>query len=145
MEALKSLVQPLVGNVAGNSVVDGMKLVVLGGTVETARRMSSSAWSVVNHRIYTCLLLMYPPFKGPRSLTVGPTSRGFHVMCSLTCTATSIFPYGTLLRRGLPIRVVNAVAVPSARVATLSRIRDDDKFITAGVLWLPRVGQHIRR
>lgn len=37
--------QPLVGNVAGNSVVDGMKLVVLGGTVETARRMSSSAWS----------------------------------------------------------------------------------------------------
>jgi chaperone BCS1 len=45
MEALKSLVQPLVGNVAGNSVVDGMKLVVLGGTVETARRMSSSAWS----------------------------------------------------------------------------------------------------
>ena len=48
MEALKSLVQPLVGNVAGNSVVDGMKLVVLGGTVETARRMSSSAWSVVS-------------------------------------------------------------------------------------------------
>lgn len=47
MEALKSLVQPLVGNVAGNSVVDGMKLVVLGGTVETARRMSSSAWQVV--------------------------------------------------------------------------------------------------
>ncbi|KAI0297937.1 hypothetical protein BC826DRAFT_1090769 [Russula brevipes] len=45
MEALKSLVQPLVGNVASNSVVDGMKLVVLGGTVETARRMSSSAWS----------------------------------------------------------------------------------------------------
>lgn len=45
MDALKSLVQPLVGNVAGNSVVDGMKLVVLGGTVETARRMSSSAWS----------------------------------------------------------------------------------------------------
>lgn len=48
MEALKSLVQPLVGNVAGNSVVDGMKLVVLGGTVETARRMSSSAWSVIS-------------------------------------------------------------------------------------------------
>lgn len=45
MEALKSLVQPLVGNVASNSVVDGMKLVVLGGTVETARRISSSAWS----------------------------------------------------------------------------------------------------
>ena len=48
MEALKSLVQPLVGNVASNSVVDGMKLVVLGGTVETARRISSSAWSVLS-------------------------------------------------------------------------------------------------
>ncbi|KAI5123305.1 hypothetical protein M0805_009326 [Coniferiporia weirii] len=45
MDALKSLVAPLVGGVAGNSVVDGMKLVVLGGTVETARRISSSAWS----------------------------------------------------------------------------------------------------
>lgn len=46
MEVFKSLVQPFVGNVAGNSVVDGMKLVVLGGTVETARRVSSSAWYV---------------------------------------------------------------------------------------------------
>jgi chaperone BCS1 len=47
MDALKSLVQPLVGGGMGGSsgVVDGMKLVVLGGTVETARRVSSSAWS----------------------------------------------------------------------------------------------------
>lgn len=45
MDALKSLVQPLVGGAAGSSVIDGMKLVVLGGTVETARRVSSSAWS----------------------------------------------------------------------------------------------------
>ncbi|KAG6836567.1 hypothetical protein H0H93_006671 [Arthromyces matolae] len=45
MDALKSLIQPLVGGAGGSSVVDGMKLVVLGGTVETARRMSSSAWS----------------------------------------------------------------------------------------------------
>ncbi|THH17283.1 hypothetical protein EW146_g3496 [Bondarzewia mesenterica] len=45
MEAIKSLVQPFMGNVASNSVIDGMKLVVLGGTVETARRVSSSAWS----------------------------------------------------------------------------------------------------
>ncbi|KAG6811321.1 hypothetical protein H0H92_007985 [Tricholoma furcatifolium] len=43
MDALKSLVQPLVGGAGGSSVVDGMKLVVLGGTVETARRVSSSA------------------------------------------------------------------------------------------------------
>ncbi|KDR66353.1 hypothetical protein GALMADRAFT_1157881 [Galerina marginata CBS 339.88] len=45
MDALKSLVQPLVGGHGGSSVIDGMKLVVLGGTVETARRVSSSAWS----------------------------------------------------------------------------------------------------
>ncbi|TFK53837.1 P-loop containing nucleoside triphosphate hydrolase protein [Heliocybe sulcata] len=45
MDALKSLVQPLVGGGGGSSVIDGMKLVVLGTTVETARRMSSSAWS----------------------------------------------------------------------------------------------------
>jgi mitochondrial chaperone BCS1 len=44
MDVLKSLIQPLVGGTAGSSVVDGMKLVVLGGTVETARRVSSSAW-----------------------------------------------------------------------------------------------------
>ncbi|KZP26468.1 P-loop containing nucleoside triphosphate hydrolase protein [Athelia psychrophila] len=42
MDALKSIVQPLVG---GSSMLDGMKLVMLGGTVETARRVSSSAWS----------------------------------------------------------------------------------------------------
>ncbi|KAF8444830.1 hypothetical protein L210DRAFT_318091 [Boletus edulis BED1] len=45
MDALKSLVQPLVGGAGGSSVIDGVKLVVLGGTVETARRVSSSAWS----------------------------------------------------------------------------------------------------
>ncbi|OSX65809.1 hypothetical protein POSPLADRAFT_1072783 [Postia placenta MAD-698-R-SB12] len=45
MDALKSLVQPLVGAGGGSSMVDGVKLVVLGGTVETARRMASSGWS----------------------------------------------------------------------------------------------------
>ncbi|ESK91490.1 mitochondrial chaperone bcs1 [Moniliophthora roreri MCA 2997] len=45
MDAIKSLVQPLVGGAGGSGVIDGMKLVVLGGTVETARRVSSSAWS----------------------------------------------------------------------------------------------------
>ncbi|KAI0784726.1 P-loop containing nucleoside triphosphate hydrolase protein [Abortiporus biennis] len=45
MDALKSLVQPLVGGGGGSSMIDGMKLVVLGGTVETARRMASSGWS----------------------------------------------------------------------------------------------------
>ena len=47
MDALKSLVAPLVGGGSSNGVIDGMKLVVLGGTVETARRISSSAWSVL--------------------------------------------------------------------------------------------------
>jgi mitochondrial chaperone BCS1 len=46
MDALKSLVQPLVGGAGGSSVIDGVKLVVLGGTVETARRVSSTAWYV---------------------------------------------------------------------------------------------------
>jgi chaperone BCS1 len=45
MDTLKSLVQPLVTGYGSSSLVDGMKLVVLGGTVETARRVSSSAWS----------------------------------------------------------------------------------------------------
>jgi len=44
MDAIKSLVQPLVGGGGGSSMVDGVKLVVLGGTVETARRMASSGW-----------------------------------------------------------------------------------------------------
>lgn len=42
--AVSSLVSPFVGGSSGG-VVDGMKLVVLGGTVETARRVSSSAWN----------------------------------------------------------------------------------------------------
>ncbi|TCD66316.1 hypothetical protein EIP91_001562 [Steccherinum ochraceum] len=45
MDVLKSLVQPLVGGGGGSSMIDGVKLVVLGGTVETARRMASSGWS----------------------------------------------------------------------------------------------------
>lgn len=48
MDALKSLVQPLVGVGGGSSMVDGVKLVVLGGTVETARRMASSGWRVTH-------------------------------------------------------------------------------------------------
>ena len=43
MDLFKSLVTPFAGS---SGMVDGMKLVVLGGTVETARRISSSAWCV---------------------------------------------------------------------------------------------------
>ncbi|EJD42258.1 P-loop containing nucleoside triphosphate hydrolase protein [Auricularia subglabra TFB-10046 SS5] len=42
MDLFKSLVTPFAGS---SGLVDGMKLVVLGGAVETARRISSSAWS----------------------------------------------------------------------------------------------------
>lgn len=57
MDAFKSLVQPLVGGGAGagSGIMDGMKLVVLGGTVETARRVSSSAWWVLR----SCFLFGY--------------------------------------------------------------------------------------
>ena len=44
MDALKSLVQPLIGGGGGSSMVDGVKLVVLGGTIETVQRMANSGW-----------------------------------------------------------------------------------------------------
>lgn len=37
MDAFKSLLQPLSGNLVSSGVLDATKLVVLGGTVETAR------------------------------------------------------------------------------------------------------------
>lgn len=46
MDAIRSLVQPLVAGVGGSSIIDGAKLVVIGGTVETARRVASSGWLV---------------------------------------------------------------------------------------------------
>ncbi|KAG9042894.1 hypothetical protein FS837_010278, partial [Tulasnella sp. UAMH 9824] len=42
MDMFKSIVAPLVGQA---SLTDTMKLVILGGTVETARRVSASAWN----------------------------------------------------------------------------------------------------
>ncbi|KAK1226332.1 hypothetical protein PQX77_010696 [Marasmius sp. AFHP31] len=43
MEAMKSMLSPLVSNT--NALQDTLKLVVIGGTVETARRASVSAWN----------------------------------------------------------------------------------------------------
>ncbi|KAI0791922.1 P-loop containing nucleoside triphosphate hydrolase protein [Abortiporus biennis] len=43
MDALKSLLSPLTGT--GGPLQDTLKLVVIGGTVETARRASLSAWN----------------------------------------------------------------------------------------------------
>lgn len=56
MDAFKSLVSPLIGTAASNSVIDGMKLVVLGGAVETARRVSGSAWYVFVQLYSSCLV-----------------------------------------------------------------------------------------
>ncbi|KAG9099060.1 hypothetical protein FS749_002196 [Ceratobasidium sp. UAMH 11750] len=50
--AVSSLVSPFVGGGSSNGMIDGMKLVVLGGTVETARRVSSSAWSSFVNSFY---------------------------------------------------------------------------------------------
>jgi hypothetical protein len=61
MDALRSLVQPLVGGGGGSSIVDGVKLVVLGTTVETARRVSSSAWCVCLCLRAQDRVLMCPP------------------------------------------------------------------------------------
>lgn len=43
MEALGKLLSPL--SMGTSAVQDTVKLVVIGGTVETARRISGSAWS----------------------------------------------------------------------------------------------------
>lgn len=73
MDVLKSLVQPLVGGGAGgSSVVDGMKLVVLGGTVETARRVSSSAWYVAR-----CTHLQSTSLFSSLGLILSTVSRSF--------------------------------------------------------------------
>ncbi|KAI0070707.1 P-loop containing nucleoside triphosphate hydrolase protein [Panus rudis PR-1116 ss-1] len=45
MDTLKSLLSPLTGSSQTNPIQDTLKLVVLGGTVETARRVSVSAWN----------------------------------------------------------------------------------------------------
>ncbi|CAL1714014.1 unnamed protein product [Somion occarium] len=45
MDALKSLLSPLTSSNVTNPIHDTLKLVVIGGTVETARRASVSAWN----------------------------------------------------------------------------------------------------
>jgi len=42
MEAFKSLLQPLSSSAVGSGVLDATKLVILGGTVETAREYCSA-------------------------------------------------------------------------------------------------------
>ena len=42
MEAFKSLLEPLSSSAVGSGILDATKLVILGGTVETAREYSMS-------------------------------------------------------------------------------------------------------
>ncbi|KIM31399.1 hypothetical protein M408DRAFT_320460 [Serendipita vermifera MAFF 305830] len=52
MDAFKSLIQPLSSSAVGSGVLDATKLVILGGTVETARRAASSGWSSFINSFY---------------------------------------------------------------------------------------------
>ncbi|KAG8772860.1 hypothetical protein FRC15_002429 [Serendipita sp. 397] len=53
METLSKVFSPL--SMGTSAVQDTVKLVVIGGTVETARRVSSSAWSSFIDCKYLCL------------------------------------------------------------------------------------------
>ncbi|PVG02471.1 P-loop containing nucleoside triphosphate hydrolase protein [Serendipita vermifera] len=52
METFKSLLQPLQSSAVGSGVLDATKLVILGGTVETARRAASSGWNSFINSFY---------------------------------------------------------------------------------------------
>ncbi|KAG8811349.1 hypothetical protein FRC17_002513 [Serendipita sp. 399] len=52
MDAFKSLLTPLSNSAVGSGVLDATKLVILGGTVETARRVASSGWSSFINSFY---------------------------------------------------------------------------------------------
>ena len=141
MDALKSLVQPLVGGVGGSSVVDGMKLVVLGGTVETARRVASSGWSVphsvcflvdgTNHSSPTQYVHDDTPLPGHTSSTVSLSLPVPTLPHADSPVHLSILPYRPLLRRGLPLRLADALAVASPGVATFPRIRNHHPLLDA--------------
>jgi hypothetical protein len=100
MDAIKSLMQPLVGGVGGSSVLDGMKLVMLGGTVETARRVSSSAWSVPFAFLFLYTLPDdYYMILGPISSTVSTTFISLLTSLNVGTALYSIFPNRPFLRR----------------------------------------------
>ena len=96
MDVLKSLVQPLVGGAGGSSVVDGMKLVVLGGTVETARRVSSSAWCVCRCTPFLSCSLSSSP--GPTLSTVSSPFPSL-IICTHHCPTQHSFSPHTSQRK----------------------------------------------
>ena len=98
MDVLKSLVQPLIGGAGGTSVVDGMKLVVSGGTVETARIVSSSAWYVCRCTPFLSCSLSSSPC--PTLSTVSSPFPSFVVICTHDCPTQHSFsphPYDWLM------------------------------------------------
>ena len=56
-------------------MIDGVKLVVLGGTVETARRMASSGWYVAHS---------FAVRTRPHSLTHASSSRSHFINCAFS-------------------------------------------------------------
>ncbi|KAJ7727489.1 hypothetical protein B0H16DRAFT_1894448 [Mycena metata] len=87
MDTLPPLVQPL--------VIDGIKLVVLGGTVETARRVSSPAWNHFINYVRTRLPFRIPPIYHPITSFRSYTS-AFPFRFANT---RAVFPYHPFARR----------------------------------------------
>jgi hypothetical protein len=65
MDALKSLMQPLSNSAVGSGVLDATKLVILGGTVETAR--AYAFLSAVSNCMLTGFSPGFPIFPFPIS------------------------------------------------------------------------------
>lgn len=57
-------------------MIDGMKLVVLGGTVETARRVASSGWYVLATHHLVSLTYLIIPHQLIRTCTTTSRRRG---------------------------------------------------------------------
>jgi hypothetical protein len=66
MDTVKSLLSPLSGSLASSGMLDGAKLLILGGTVETARRVSSSAWSSFVNSFFLTAHFSEEDYREPR-------------------------------------------------------------------------------
>lgn len=66
MDTVKSLLSPLSGSLASSGMLDGAKLIILGGTVETARRVSSSAWNSFVNSFFLTAHFSEEDYREPR-------------------------------------------------------------------------------
>lgn len=67
MDTVKSLLSPLSGSLASSGMLDGAKLIILGGTVETARRVSSSAWNSFVNSFFLTAHFSEEDYREPRA------------------------------------------------------------------------------